>query len=490
MRPAEFDFARAEDKDCTTEAKIDRLRALYLEKVKKNGASPAAIKAIETYFTDISAAIRAVEQDRAAAEPSHLEALKAFAERAYRRPLSGAESGELIAFYRGLREKDGLSHDDAMRDTVASVLVSPHFCYRLLQAGEGKDRRPLTDYALASRLSYFLWSSMPDAFLLAHAQAGDLHKPDVIVAQARRLLRDQRITRWATEFGGQWLAMRRFEEYNSVDRGRFPSFNGELREAMYQEPIRFLADAVSHDRSVLDLLDADYTFVNPVLARHYGMPVPGRSPNEWVRVDHAGRYGRGGLLPMAVFLTANSPGLRTSPVKRGHWLVRRVLGEVIPAPPPTVPQLPEDEAKTGETSLPKLLARHRDNPSCAACHQRFDSIGLALEGYGPIGERRERDLGGRPVETRAAFPDGTEGDDLAGLRRYLAERRQDEFLDNLCRKLLSYGLGRALLLSDESTIKAMRDRLTADGYRAGGLFETIVTSPQFLTHRGRDDLRE
>ncbi len=284
--------------------------------------------------------------------------------------------------------------------------------------------------------------------------------------------------------------MRRFEEHNSVDRGRFPGFTAELREAMYQEPIRFLADAISQNRSVLDLVQADYTFVNPVLARHYGMRASSVAPEEWVRTDHAGQHGRGGLLAMAVFLTANSPGLRTSPVKRGHWVVRRVLGEVIPAPPPTVPQLPEDEARTGETSLPRLLARHRTDPNCAGCHQRFDSIGLAFEGYGPVGERRDHDLGGRPVEAKAAFPDGTERDGFEGLRRYLAERRQDDFVDNLCRKLLAYGLGRGLLLSDESTVRAMRDRLKGDGQRFGGLFETIVTSPQFLSKRGRDDLRE
>ena len=188
---------------------------------------------------------------------------------------------------------------------------------------------------------------------------------------------------------------------------------------------------------------------------------------------------------MAVFLTANSPGLRTSPVKRGYWVVRRMLGEHIPAPPPEVPELPKDEAKPGELTLPQLLARHRDHKSCAACHQRFDSIGLVFEGYGPIGERRDRDLGGRPVDAKATFPDGSEGTGLDGLRRYLSERRQDEFVENLCRKLLAYALGRGLLLSDEATIKTMRGRLAADGYRFDSLVETIVTSPQFLNKRGK-----
>ena len=192
---------------------------------------------------------------------------------------------------------------------------------------------------------------------------------------------------------------------------------------------------------------------------------------------------------MAVFLTANSPGLRTSPVKRGYWVVRRVLGETIPPPPPGVPELPKDEAKLGELTLPQLLARHRDGKECAGCHRRFDAIGLAFEGYGPIGERRDRDLGGRPVEARATFPDGSDREGLDGLRRYLAERRQHEIVDNLCRKLLAYALGRSLLPTDDPTIEAMHARLAAGGYRFGLLVESIVTSPQFLNRRGRDDAR-
>jgi hypothetical protein len=189
---------------------------------------------------------------------------------------------------------------------------------------------------------------------------------------------------------------------------------------------------------------------------------------------------------MAAFLTKNSPGLRTSPVKRGYWIVRRLLGEHIPPPPPEVPELPKDEAMLGELTLPQVLARHREHKACAGCHDRFDSIGLAFEGYGPVGERRERDLGGKPVESHAVFPDGSQGDGLEGLRRYLRERRQEEFVDNLCRKLLAYALGRGLLLSDEPLVEEMRAKLAADGYRFGGLIESIVASRQFLNMRGRE----
>jgi hypothetical protein len=486
------------------EAKISRLAKAYLAKARKKGASDEAIKAIETYFATISAEIRTVERARLAAEPRHLEALVQFAERACRRPLSAGERNDLLAFYHALRRQDDPGHEEALRHTLITVLLSPHFCYRFDLAEPGPNARPLSDYALASRLSYFLWSSMPDSELLTHAAAGDLHQRDVLTAQARRMLRDPRVRGLATEFAANWLDFRRFEEHNSVDRQRFPSFTNELRHAMFEEPIRYFIDIAQRNRSVLDLLYGNDTFVNRPLARHYGMPEPPVKPaslqgrergtsekgaDQWLHVDDARPYGRGGLLPMAVFLTKNAPGLRTSPVKRGYWVVRRLLGEQIPPPPPAVPELPKDEAKLGELTLPQLLARHRQDRNCAGCHRRFDSVGLVFEDFGPIGERRTTDLGGRPVQTDATFPDGTDRKGLQGLREYLHDKRQDDFVDNLCRKLFSYALGRTLLLSDQPALDAMRTRLAADGNSFGSLVEVIVTSPQFLNKRGRDDPR-
>jgi hypothetical protein len=489
MFEAEFDFARSEDKDAASQAKMDRLAVAYLAKARKKGANPEALKAIETYFADISTEVRQVERARLAAEPSHLKALVQFAERAYRRPLSTSERDDLLAFYHTLRRQDELGHEEALRDTLISVLMSPYFCYRFHLPGKGADVQPLSEYELASRLSYFLWSSMPDAELLAHAAAGDLHKQDVLTAQVRRMLRDPRVRDLATEFGGNWLDFRRFEEHNSVDRQRFPSFTNELRQAMFEEPIRYLIDIAQRNRSVLDMLYGTDTFVNRPLAKHYGMPAP-KGANDWVHVTDAQHYGRGGLLPMAVFLTKNAPGLRTSPVKRGYWVVKRLLGEEIPPPPPAVPELPKDEANLGELTLPQMLARHRENKSCAACHRRFDAVGLIFEGFGPIGEQRVKDLGGRPVETGATFPDGKHRSGLEGLRAYLKEKRQEDFVDNFCRKMFAYALGRSLMLSDKKALDAMRARLAADGYAFGSLVEAIVTSRQFLHKRGRDDPRE
>jgi hypothetical protein len=452
--------------------------------------SDPAAQAIREYFPAMNARIRAVENAQLAAEPLQLKALAGFAERAYRRPLTPAESKSLLAFYRKLRAEK-LGHEDAIRDSVVSVLMSPAFIYRFdLPRGSVSSRQggtqPLSGYELANRLSYFLWSSMPDAELIARAAAGELHKPGVLVAQARRMLRDDRIRGFAAEFGGNWLDIRRFEEHNAVDRERFPAFTNELREAMFEEPIRFTADLVQRNGSVLDFIYGKHTFVNGALARHYGMTPPA-SPTAWIRVDDADRYQRGGILPMAAFMTKHAPGLRTSPVKRGYWVVTKLLGRRIPAPPPDVPVLPTDETKLGELTLRETLARHREDKSCASCHNKFDSFGLVFEGYGPVGELRTTDLAGRPIETSGVFPDGSEHTGVDGLQGYLRTQAQPEFVDNFCRRILAYALGRTLLPSDDLLVVAMKQKLSADGHRFDNLVESIVTSRQFLYKRISSD---
>jgi hypothetical protein len=229
--------------------------------------------------------------------------------------------------------------------------------------------------------------------------------------------------------------------------------------------------------------------VNPELAKFYGMPDVKGGADTWVRVDDANKYGRGGLLPMAVFLTENSPGLRTSPVKRGHWLVKDVLGEIVPPPPPVVPELPSDEAKT-DLPIRDLLVQHRQNPMCAACHTRFDTLGLAFEGYGPVGKVRTKDLGGRPIDASAEFPGGFKGTGLQGVLDYIRDHREKGFVDNLSRKLLAYSLDRSLMLSDEPLVEKMEKNLAARKYQFDSLIETIVTSPQFLDRRSPQQPQE
>ncbi|MEO8100309.1 MAG: DUF1592 domain-containing protein [Acidobacteriota bacterium] len=479
---------RPADKAIDDPAVIFALRDDYRAKALADpGNDPLAVEAIEEHFKSIDATLRRIPKMRMDAEPSHLVALLRFAARAYRRPLTQVERDDLLAYYRSLRDNGGLSHEDTIRDLVVGVLISQKFCYRLdLVGAKPADAKataqyqPLSGYALASRLSYFLWASIPDEELLAAAP--NLNKKDVLLAQTRRMLKDPKARGMALEFGGNWLDFRRFQQHNAVDRERFPAFTNDLREAMFQEPVRLIEDAIRNDRSVLDLVYGNYTFVNPVLAEHYGMPVPQGGNDTWIRVDNAKQYDRGGLLPMAVFLTQNAPGLRTSPVKRGYWVVRRILGETIPPPPPSVPELPKDEAAM-DLPLRDVLAMHRSVPVCAACHARFDTFGLAFENYGPVGERREKDLGGRPVDTAALLPGGVQVSGFAGVRNYIEQRRQQGYVDNLTRKLWAYALSRTPILSDEELLARLRSQLASNGYRFSALIENIVTSPQFLNRR-------
>ena len=483
-------------KEVTDSSVIAEIRDQYIALAKASGNEIAAAW-MPHHFDGIDATLRSLEKMRVAAEPVQLEALASFAARAYRRPLTQAERDGLVLYYQKLRKQGALSHEDAMRDSIASILISPVFLYRVdlrdpamgvPTLASSQAAIPLSAYDLASRLSYFLWSSMPDQELLNHAAAGDLTRRDVLIAQARRMLKDPRSRGLATEFAANWLDSRHFETFNSVDRERFPAFTNDLREAMFEEPVRFVEDVVRNDRSVLDLLYGNHTFVNPVLANHYGIPGVTGKKDDWVRVDDAGKYDRGGLLPMAVFLTQSSPGLRTSPVKRGYWVVRRLLGEVIPPPPPQVPDLPQDEAKT-DAPLRDVLAQHRSNPLCAGCHARFDVFGLALEGYGPVGEGRTKDLAGRAIDASATFPGGLQGSGFRGVQAYIKAKRQQDFLDNISRKLLSYALSRTLQLSDDPVIEQMTTRMSATGYRFGSLVETIVSSRQFLNRRRPESIQ-
>ncbi|HZO53622.1 MAG TPA: DUF1592 domain-containing protein [Bryobacteraceae bacterium] len=485
FKDGEPEVREIEVEEIISEAKIRKLEADYLEVAKAGSA--VALQAVKDFFDQANKSIRWVKQARRKAEPSHLQSLYDFAARAYRRPLSPADRDDLLSFYREARERYSLDHEGAIREAIVLVLTSPNFSYRADLVEARGEIQPLSDYDLASRLSYFFWSSMPDAELLQHAAAGDLRRPEVLKAQARRMLQDTRSRALAVEFGGNWLDFRDFEQIGTVDRERFPTFSDDLRKAMFEEPIRFLLDVFRHNRPILDFLYARDTFVNPTLARHYGMPPPEGDDNAWVRVPDAERYNRGGLLPMAAFLTKNAPGLRTSPVKRGYWVAKNILGEQIPPPPPVVPELPADEAKM-DLPLRQMLERHRANPSCAGCHARFDSFGLAFEKFDPVGTLRTHDLGGRAVDARASFPKGIDGEGLQGIRQYIRGHREDDFVRGFVSKLVAYALGRSLAISDELLIRDIANKLAAGGYRFETVIDSIVTSRQFLNKRGREQL--
>lgn len=439
-------------------------------------------------------------------QPAHLDAVLKFAERAYRRPLTDAELSQLRDLYQKLRDEE-LPHDDAIRLVLARVLVSPPFLYRLEEPPASDQPGPVNDWELATRLSYFLWSSAPDEELLAVASSGKLHNPDVLVAQMRRMLHDSRVRRLATEFGCTWLHVYDFASLDEKSEKTFPDFNA-LRGAMYEETIRFFTDLFQNDRSVLDIVDADYAFVDNDLAKFYGIPLAGRATlprsqnqievaarpeprptesgtDEWYRIDRVKKYSRGGVLALAATLAKQSGASRTSPILRGNWVAETLLGEKLPPPPKGVPQLPEEEA-TQTLTVRELTLRHSTDPKCYGCHRRIDPYGYALEAFDGIGRFRDKDLGGRPIDTHSKVLDGTELDGLDGLRHYLLNNRRKTFLRQFCRKLLGYSLGREVMLSDSPLINDMRDQLQKHDYHITAALETIVRSKQFREIRGRE----
>jgi hypothetical protein len=428
-------------------------------------------------------------QERAAAfrqhlidtEPRHVQAVIEFADRAYRRPLRESEKSQLHDLYAQLRAQ-GLPHEDSIRLLLARVLVAPSFLYRAEDAAPGKQPGPVGDYELADRLSYFLWSSMPDAELRAAAATGKLRTPAGLQAQSHRMLSDERVRRMATEFGIAWLQLSGFDTLDEKSERYFPSFPA-VRGAMYEEPIRFFADLFAHNGSVLSLLDADYTFLNEALAKHYG--IPGVTGPEWRKVDGIQQYSRGGIFGEAAVLAKQSGASRTSPILRGNWIMEVLLGEKLPRPPKDVPQLPADEA-TETLSVRELIEKHASDPRCAGCHSRLDPYGYTLERFDAIGRYRDKDLGGRPINDRATFKDGADVQGIDGLRAYLLTTGRDAFVRQFCKKLLGYSLGRAVQLSDDLLLNEIQARLAATGYHVSTAIDMIVASPQFREIRGRD----
>lgn len=442
-------------------------------------ADPKVFEPLRQPINDRAAAFRRQLVDT---QPKHLEGLLEFANRAYRRPLTGGEREELRGLYGKLREEE-LSHDQAIRLMLARVLVAPTFLYRAETPCPGPKQGPVNDWELANRLSYFLWSSMPDGELLDVAGHGGLRNPDVLAAQTRRMLRDPRARRLATEFGAAWLQIHGFDELNEKSERHFPTFT-ELRGAMYEESILFFTDFFQGDRSILNILDADYTFLNEPLAKHYG--IPGVTGANWRQVNGMKQFSRGGVLGQGATLAKQSGASRTSPILRGNWVSEVLLGDKLPRPPKGVPTLPEDETATGGLTVRQLVEKHTSDPNCFRCHARIDPYGYALEAFDAIGRHRDKDLGDRPIDTRAQAFDGAQFEGLEGLRDYLLTTRREAFLRQFCRKLLGYSLGRAVQLSDGPLLDEMRAELEAKDYRVGAAIETIVRSRQFREIRGRE----
>jgi hypothetical protein len=406
--------------------------------------------------------------------------LSRFARLAYRRPATSADVRTLLEFFdRGRRE--GESFDAGIQFALERALVDPDFLLRVYRDPAPTDRvvNPLSDMEVASRLSFFLWGSGPDEPLLDLAERRQLTRPAILEQQVRRMLADPRAARALVDgFAAQWLNLRRVEEV-VVDPDRYPNYDESLLQAFKEETELFLASTLREDRSVADLLRADYTFVNERLARHYG--IPGVYGSRFRRVTLPNTDQRGGLLGNGALLATTSYPDRTSPVLRGKWLLNNIFGLPIPPPPPGV-DTTLVEAKPGAAPLTirERLAQHRRDPSCASCHSIIDPLGFALENFDVIGGWRTVDESGQPVDATGTTASGSKVTGLAGLRALLLEQ-PDQFPRTVTEKLLAYALGRRVEYYDRPAIRKIVRDASAENYRWSSLILGISKSPGFLT---------
>ncbi len=399
------------------------------------------------------------------------------ARRAYRRPVTDEDIGKLMPFFRQGRE-DGESFEAGIQFALERILVDPAFLLRVYRDSPYQSEPyRLSDLEVASRLSFFLWSSVPDEALLDLAEAGRLTEPAVLREQVLRMLADPRSAGALTEgFASQWLNLRVLGD-KVADEDLFPSFDHNLLEAMRLETEMFVSSTIAEDRSVLDLLRADYTYVNERLARHYGMD--GVYGSRMRRVDLSNAEERGGILGHAGLLALTAYPNRTSPVLRGKWLLDNILGTPVPPPPSGVNTDLETVDVSPTATIRERLELHRSDPACATCHSVLDPLGFALEGFDAVGAQRARDEKGNPVDDSGMWPGGTEVTGLAGLRAMLLDRRE-QFVNTLTAKLMSYALGRRIEYYDQPAIRGIVRRAAASGYVWSEVIAGIVESPGFL----------
>ena len=396
--------------------------------------------------------------------------LGSLARRAYRRPVTAADLAPLDKLFTEGRA-DGKSFDSGIELALSAILVSPDFLFRTENTPRGKIAK-ISDLELASRLSFFLWSSIPDEELLNAAEAGRLHDPAVLAAQVRRMLADPKSQSLEENFAGQWLHLRNVSSWKP-DSEKYPQFDEALRNAFERESELFFSNIIHEDRSVLEFIDADYTFLNERLARHYG--VSGVKGSYFRRVELKGPQ-RGGVLSQGSVLLVTSYPTRTSPVLRGKWVLENILGAPAPPPPPNVPPL-DDSASNSAKTLREQLEKHRANRACASCHARLDPLGFSLEQYDAIGGFRDKQDGAE-IEASGALPDGTAVNGLAGLKKVVLDRR-DEFVECLAGKMLTYALGRGLDFYDQPTVRAIRAQAASQDYRFSSMIVAIANSVPF-----------
>jgi hypothetical protein len=409
-------------------------------------------------------------------EPCARRILLALERRAYRRPVEDADLQSLMPFYTAGRAEGGF--ELGIERAIQRLMVSPQFLFRIERdrpVTESGSVHPVSDLELASRLSFFIWSSIPDDELLDLASQGKLRQPGVLERQVRRMMADPRSASLVTNFAEQWLYLRDLDA-KKPNELLFPDFDESLRSAFRRETDVFLDSVLRGNRSVLELLSADYTFVNERLAKHYG--IPGVHGTEFRRVTLPPGSARGGLLGQGSLLTITSYANRTSPVNRGKWVLENLLSAAPPPPPPNVPALKTEGHDPGKTlTMRDAMIQHRANPACAGCHSRMDPIGFAMENFDPVGRWRDRD-GDSPIDASGVFPDGEKFNGMAGLKAALLSH-PDEFVATLTSKLLMYGVGRNVQFYDEPVVRAIVRDSAHDNYSFASLVLGVAKSAPF-----------
>jgi hypothetical protein len=409
--------------------------------------------------------------------------LTLLARRAYRRPVTIADVGPLLDLYKASRTEKG-SFEAGIEMAIQGMLVSPKFLFLIERDPVGNATEApyeISDLELASRLSFFLWSSIPDDELLMLAERGQLRDPAILERQVLRMLADSRSNSLVSNFGGQWLHLRNVHS-TTPDLGRFPQFDDNLREAMYRESELLFTSMLREDRSVLELLSADYTYLNERLARHYG--IPNVYGSHFRRVSLKG-HDRRGLLGQGSVLMVTSYGNRTAPTLRGKWLLSNILGAPPPPPPPNIPPLEEKNKEGVLLSMRQQMEQHRANPVCASCHAQMDPLGFALENFDAIGGWRTADAG-NPIDASGKLPDGTQFQGPAGLREVLLSHPQ-RFVSTVTEKLLTYALGRGIEYYDAPAVRGIVRNAAANDYRWSALVLGIVRSTPFQMRRFRKE---
>ncbi len=409
--------------------------------------------------------------------------LQTLAHRAFRRPVTDADVKPLVAFYAAAR-RDGADFDGGIQKALTALLVSPDFIFRVEHdpkgAAPGTVYR-ISDLELASRLSFFLWSSLPDDQLLADAEAGELHDPSVLQVEVRRMLADERSDALVRNFAGQWLSLRNLAVVKP-DPIIFPEFDDSLRQAFGTETELFFEHILREDRSILELLDANYSFINQRLAEHYKVPnVYGSQFREVTFTDP----NRGGLLGQGSILTVTSYPNRTSVVQRGKWILESLLGTPPPPPPPDIPELKPEGRDGRQLTAREQMEQHRANPICASCHARMDPLGFALENYDGVGRWRAKDAGST-IDATGRLPDGATFNGPAELKKVLATSHSDEFIDTMVQKLLTYALGRGLEYYDKPAVRSIMREAARGDYKFSALVTAIVQSTPFQMRRTPD----